>query len=347
MMRDFPAEGKLFRGRSGYRVLVFIILALFAVTSFLISLRFGSLKLSFTDVVRAIFIADASDINREIICMVRLPRNLTAMMAGICLSLSGAILQGVMRNPLAAPNIIGVSSGGGLAAIFIMIVIPHCYNLLVPAAFVGALAATFTIFLLAWDRGIRPMRLILSGVAVSSLLGAFISALMIFYPDRVPGILDFMVGGFNGCSWRHVNIIWPYAVFGTIAVFFMGPRLNILVLGDETATSLGLRIEQTRIILLVLSSLLAAAAVSVAGLLGFVGLIVPHTMRMIIGSDHRVLFPACVLFSSGLLLLCDTLGRVLLDPRELPVGIIMSILGAPFFLYLLRIRGTFRHENKG
>lgn len=330
-------------GRSFYRTLVFTALAVFVLAAFLFSLRTGSLKLSLPETLSAIFDSEPS-LNSKIIWLIRLPRNITAALVGASLALAGAILQGIMRNPLASPNIIGVSAGGGLAAVTIMILLPQYFYLLVPAAFLGSLAATLLIFLLAWNRGLHPMRLILSGVAVSSLLGAFISALMLFYPDRLTGVIDFMVGGLNARTWKHVNALWPYAIGGIAAALLMAKRLNILALGDDAAVGLGLKVEQTRIIFITISALLAAAAVSVAGLLGFVGLIAPHMMRMIIGSDHRCLFPASILFGAGLLMSCDTLGRIALDPVQLPVGIIMAMLGAPFFLYLLRTK--MRHGIK-
>ncbi|MCP3966085.1 MAG: iron ABC transporter permease [Lentisphaerae bacterium] len=331
-----------FRERSSFRVIVFIVLTLFAVTAFFISLRVGTLKLGWSGIAKALFIED-SGINRQIIWNIRMPRNIVAILVGISLSLSGAILQGIMRNPLASPNIIGVSAGGGLMAILIMIVFPQYIALLVPAAFAGAVGTTLLIYLVAWKHGVQPMRLVLAGVAVASLLGACISALMQFYPDRVAGVVSFMVGGLSARTWRHVYLIWPYSIVGMILALAGAKRLNILGLGDEIAVSLGINVELTRAVLIAVSSMLAAAAVSVAGLLGFVGLIVPHTMRMIVGYDYRVLLPACILFSSGLMLLCDTAGRVVIEPAELPVGIIMALLGAPFFLYLLRGK---KHENR-
>lgn len=330
--------------RTVYRILVFSLLICFVLVTFLLSLRCGSLKLSFTEIFRAIF-SDKNGINHQIIRNIRLPRNIVASLVGICLSLSGTILQGVMRNPLAAPNIIGVSSGGGLAAIMVMIALPEYIYLLVPAAFSGALAATLIIYLLAWKHGAQPMRLVLAGIAVSSLMGACMSALMLFFPDRVAGTLNFMIGGLSTRSWHHVNIIWPYALAGSVLAFGTAKRLNIMVLGDETAISLGINIEISRVLLIAVSALLAAASVSVVGLLGFVGLVVPHMMRLLIGSDHRVLFPACILFSSGLMLLCDTFGRIIMDPVELPVGIIMAFIGAPFFLYILRKKDAYANNS--
>ncbi len=255
---------------------------------------------------------------------------------GISLSLSGTIIQGVMRNSLASPSIIGVSSGAGFAALTILILFPEYYNLVPLGAFVGAFVVTMLIYGLAWKDGLVPNRLILAGVAVNSLLGAGNNALLTFFPDRVSGVINFMVGGLNGVTWANVHSILPYVIVGVIISLILSDKLNILVLGDEVATGLGVSVEMIRFIFIILSSLLAGSAVSVVGLLGFVGLIVPHISRLIIGSDYRFLFPAAILLGAIIVLICDLISRVLFAPIEIPVGIIMSALGAPFFLYLLR-----------
>lgn len=180
------------------------------------------------------------------------------------------------------------------------------------------------------------MHLVLAGVAVSSFFAAGTNALMIFYPGRVHGTVAFMVGGLAARSWPHFYQLLPYALVGAVATIFFAHRLNILTLGEEMATALGVNVPVTRTALIILASLLAAAAVSVVGLLGFVGLIIPHTARLLIGSDHRYLFPASALLGAIIVVICDTAGRLLFRPFELPVGIIMSALGAPFFLYLLQ-----------
>jgi iron complex transport system permease protein len=264
---------------------------------------------------------------------------------GICLALSGGILQGVMRNPLAAPNIIGVSSGAAVAAMTVLIVFPNYFYLLTPAAFLGAFITTVLIYILAWKNGIKPMRMILAGVAVSAFLGAVTNTMMIFYPDRVQGVISFMVGGLIARTWKHFHILWPYTLGGFILVNLFAKRLNVLTLGDEIATGLGLKVEQTRFIFIAAAALLAASAVSVVGLLGFVGLIVPHITRLIIGSDYRFLFPASAFLGAALVIICDTFARLAFDPIEIPVGIIMAALGAPFFLYLLR--GGLKREIGG
>lgn len=274
--------------------------------------------------------------NSQIIMNIRLPRTLLTVFVGMNLATAGAVLQAVMKNPLADPHIIGISSGAGIAGIFIMIVVPQFSFLITPAAFIGALLAALCIYILAWKNGIRPLRIILAGVAVSSFIGAGISALLILYSDKVHGALMWMVGGFAARSWSHVELILPYTVAGIIFVLLFTRHLNILLLGDEIARGLGMNVERTRIILTAAAALLAASAVSVAGLLGFVGLIVPHTARLIIGSDYRFLLPASVLLGGSVVTLSDTVARCAFAPIELPAGIFMAILGVPFFLFLLR-----------
>ena len=322
--------------RKRYVLIIFIFLF---ILSFFISLGNGAVKISIKEIAKAI-LSKEDNVNRQVIWNVRLPRTIVAGIVGICLSLSGAILQGVMRNPLAGPNIIGVSAGGGLVAFIILILFPELYYLVPGGAFVGSLLATLFIYILAWKDGALPTRLILAGVAVSSLLNAGINALMTFYPDRVAGVISFMVGGLSATTWIQVKMILPYAIIGTILALMLPIKLNILLLGDEIATGLGLNVERTRFVFIILSSLLAGAAVSAVGLLGFLGLMVPHIARLFIGSDYKYLFPGSILLGGTVLMLCDTLARVLFAPMEIPVGIIMSALGAPFFLFLLRRKET-------
>ena len=241
-----------------------------------------------------------------------------------------------MSNPLASPGIIGVSAGGGLGGILVMLVLPQFGYLLVPAAFGGALVTAVLVYLLAWKRGVNPVRLILAGVAVSAMLGAFSSTILILNAEKAGGVLDFTIGSLSARSWPQIEQVAPYMAAGFAVALMLGQKLNILTLGDEVATGLGMRVERTRFLLLAVAALLAASAVSVAGLLGFVGLIAPHIVRIVIGSDNRFLIPASALFGGIMVVGCDTVGRMAMDPSELPVGVIMSLLGPPFFLWLLR-----------
>lgn len=321
--------------RKSYIILIMCILVIFLAASFMLSVSLGAYKVSFSNVMKAIFI-DREGLSRNIIWKVRVPRTCVAGAVGMCLALAGAILQGVMRNPLASPNTIGVSSGAGLAATITLVLLPNHDYLLTPFAFVGAFLITIIIYTLSWKDGINPLRMILSGIAISSLIGAIIDTILIFYPDRVQNTLGFTIGSLSAKTWADFKLIYMYAIVGFLASMLLSKKLNILMLGDEIATSLGVRVERLRMVLIILSSLLAASAISVVGMLGFVGLVVPHIIRLVIGSDYRYLFPASALFGSALVIFCDTIARTIVEPIELPVGIILSVLGAPFFLYLLR-----------
>ena len=319
------------------KVTKIILFATLATAGFFFSLTNGSVEIGTLEVFENFFGNGSLDeTRRQILENIRLPRTIAAMLVGINLALSGAILQAVMKNPLADPHIIGISSGAGLFGIFVMLVFDDAGALVTPAAFVGAMLAAIMIYILAWKDGIKPIRIILAGVAVSAFLGAGISALLIFHSEKVHGALMWMVGGFSARSWSHVQILYPYTIFGTILTMLSARHLNILQLGDEVATGLGLRVHLTRTFLTATAALLAASAVCVAGLLGFVGLIIPHTARLLIGSDYKFLLPSTAFLGAAVVIFSDTCARIIFAPIELPVGILMAMLGAPFFLYLLR-----------
>ncbi|MDC7223927.1 MAG: iron ABC transporter permease [Spirochaetales bacterium] len=328
------------RTRGEYRITVLILLFGLLVAAILISISIGSSRIPLGQVVKSLLFEKES-VTRRILIKIRLPRVAAGGLVGCCLALSGCLLQGIMGNPLASPNILGVSSGAGLAAVTILILLPEFYYLLTPFAFLGALITTLFVYLLAWKGGASPLRLVLSGVAAASFLGAGTNMLMTLYPDRVQNVVGFMVGSLSSVTWQSVNGLWPYALVGFITVNLMANGLNLLQLGDETALSLGLKTERVRMIFIVISSLMASASVSVVGLLGFVGLIVPHLTRLLIGNNARYLIPGSALTGALLVVTCDLIGRTILRPLELPVGVIMALLGAPFFLYLLRKGGVY------
>lgn len=318
-----------------FRSAVLIAFALLGVLGFVLALVCGTMDLSLGQVWYALF-HPSEDAASLVVWNLRFPRALLGALVGVNLALSGAILQGIMHNPLADPNIIGISSGAGLAGIVILILFPAYEYLITPVSFIGALLACFMIYMLAWKDGVKPVRVVLAGVAVSAFLGSLITSLMIFYSDRVHGALMWMIGGLSARGWAHVPLVLPYTLLGLVAIFFAAHYLNILQLGDEMARGLGVNVERTRIGLTMLAALLAASAVSAVGLLGFVGLVVPHIVRLLVGSDYRVLLPGTALLGAGVIMISDTFARTVWSPVELPVGIIMAFLGAPFFLYLLR-----------
>lgn len=323
------------------KIIVLGCLFLFLLLSILLSISLGATNISVSNIYKALFI-EKSGLTYHIVKNIRMPRTFVGMLVGICLSLSGAILQGVMRNSLASPNIIGVSSGAGLAATICIVLIPNYAYLTPIAAFVGAFTTTIIIYVLSYKNGIRPLRMVLAGVAVSSMVSALINLILIFFPDRIADTLSFTIGSLNLSLWSDFYMMLPYALIGFILSFLFSRRMNVLMLGDEIANSLGVNVERTRFFFIALASLLAAASVSVVGLLGFVGLIVPHIVKLLIGSDYKYVFAGSTLLGGSIVIFCDTIARVIVAPMEIPVGITMAMLGVPFFLYLLR--GRIAHD---
>ena len=300
------------------KLIVIGIFGALAVLSVLICVGIGSIRFSIPEVWKAIFVDDGSSA-RLIIWNVRLPRILVGGLVGVCLSLSGCILQGVMRNTMASPSTIGVTSGASFVGYLVLVAFPAYYYLLPIGSIIGAFVTTMLIYLLA-------------------LFGAFNDIIKTFFADSLGNASGFLVGGLNGTVWSSFWRMAPYAAVGIAVCAFLPAKMNILMLGDETANSLGLRTERFRFFLIIVSSLLAGSAISAAGLISFVGLVVPHIARLLVGSDYKYLFPASVLLGFTLVVVCDTVGRVIMPPGEVPVSIIMAVIGAPFFLYLLRTR---------
>ena len=277
----------------------------------------------------------------DIVWQVRMPRVLLAGLVGATLAYTGAAYQGVFRNPLAEPYLLGVASGAGLgAALVILSPLAFTFGPLSPlpaAAFTGALAAVTCTYLLARVGPLAPITtLILAGVAVGSICTAAISYLMLSNDDRTLSVLSWLLGGFNTASWAKVTLLLPYAVIGALILLPFGRTLNVLQLSEEQARQVGVNVEAVKLTLLVVASLAAAAAVAVSGIIGFVGLIVPHATRLIWGSDYRRLLPLSAVLGASFLILADVIARSVAPPHEIPVGIITAFAGAPFFLYLLR-----------
>ena len=319
------------------KYVVLIVLAAVLAVVMMLSVGYGVMEMSWIDIIRTLF-SGGDSIEFQIIYNLRLPRTLLGALVGAALAVAGVILQAVMRNPLASPGIIRVSSGAGLAAVVALMIFPALSGWLIPVAFGGAFITATAVYLLAWKRGVEPVRLLLAGVAVSSLLGAMSTAIMLFNSEKVAGILDFAIGSLSTRSWPQLELVAPYIIAGLAVAVIIAPKLNILGLGDEIAVGLGMNVERMRLCFIALAALLAGAAVSVVGLLGFVGLIAPHIVRMIIGGDSKFLIPGAAIFGAVLVVGSDTAGRVVIAPEELPLGIIMALLGPPFFLWLLRRR---------
>lgn len=272
-----------------------------------------------------------------IVRTLRLPRIALAAVVGFALAAAGTVMQGFFRNPMADPSIIGVSSGaavGAVATIALPFVIPFGLQ---TAAFVGALISAFGVYLLATENGRTPVAtLLLAGVAVQAFLGAVISFLLLQSGESLEQAIYWLMGNLNNSSWAEVELTLPVTIlaFGVLLVYTRD--LNVLLVGEDDAHAVGIEVEQTKRVLLAVSSIITAGAVAVAGVIGFVGLIVPHVMRLLVGPDHRILLPTSALAGASFLVATDTVARA--GAAELPVGIITAALGAPFFLYLLRQR---------
>ncbi len=303
------------------------------------SLGLGAVSVAPTEVLRALLSGQSDGVAAQIVLYARLPRTLAGLLAGAALAVAGVLIQTVLANPLAAPHILGVNAGAGLAVTVCCALAPGL-AMQPLAAFGGAMAGVLLVLLFAESTGASRITLVLAGVAISNLFSAGIDAVTTLYPDALLGYADFRMGGLAGVTLARLVPAAAMILPGLALVLCLADRLDVLALGPETAQSLGLAVRPTRLALLALAAALAGAAVSVCGLVGFVGLLVPHAVRAVLGEDSRPLLAGSALGGAALLTGCDLLARTAAAPFELPVGTVMSFVGGPFFLWLLiRQRG--------
>ena len=314
---------------------------LFLFAALILSLAIGAVFISPVDLLRALTGNPATEAIKTILWDIRLPRTVLIALTGMALGGSGAAYQGLFRNPLADPYLIGIASGAGLGAVVAM-TIRWSYSvwglMAVPlSAFIGALLTVILVYFLARVGQTTPItNLILAGVAVSSFASALISFLMLRSDGELRRATSWLMGGAIQLGWTSVLAMLPYLILGLGTLTLHGHALNLMQFGDEQAQQLGLNVQRTKQIILITSSLATAAAVSFTGIIGFIGLIVPHVMRLWFGGDYRRLIPLSILGGSTALLISDVIARVVLAPQELPVGIVTALAGAPFFLWILR-----------
>ncbi len=333
------------------RAFIIIFLLFFALFSMVVTTTIGVADISSFDVLKIItskvpgltnFIhQDWPSTWNTIILQMRLPRVVLGFIAGASLSIAGAAFQGLLRNPLADPYTIGVSSGAALGAtiaMFLQTSLNITFQVGIPLfSFLGAIIALGFVYNLSRVGNTVPVvTLLLAGVVISSFLSAVISLLMLLAGEHIRGIYFWLVGGLSLRNWSHIFMILPYVIAGSAAIMFWSRDLNVILLGEEEAANLGIEVEKVKKIILVAASLITGAVVSVSGMIGFVGLVIPHMVRMIAGPDHRILIPASALFGGIYLIWIDSLARTVMAPVEVPVGIITAFFGAPFFIYLLR-----------
>ena len=322
-----------------------LILLIILVISIFLSIFLGSVQISLPEIIACLAGRDTSSVTSVLIYNIRLPRTIAALLAGMGLSCAGVILQSVMNNSLASPNTIGVNSGAGFAVMAGLLFMHGDASYSSIFAFMGALVTTLLVHAIAYMGDRSRTTIILAGITISSLLSAGINTIKLIDNEITVNITTFMIGTLNGVTSKVLVIPGIGIIAAIIATLFLGRAINILNLGEDIARSLGLNVTLTRFILLTLSSIMAGCVVSYAGLLSFVGLIVPHIGRKLFGNDARILLPCSALLGAIFVILCDLIGRVIAAPYELPAGIIMSFVGGPFFLYLLLSKKGGRRVN--
>ncbi|MBN1573772.1 MAG: iron ABC transporter permease [Deltaproteobacteria bacterium] len=336
-------------GIRGRLIVSTVILVALAAAVAVFSLGVGSAKLSFAKVIFAVF--NPGSISPEvkmILFGLRLPRLLMGLLAGGALALAGVVFQALLRNPLADPFILGVSSGAALGTIAVSVfggtvlfnlfgtdtavVVKKFY------AFIGAMTTVYIVFRVARVKErLYPNTMLLTGVIVNAFFSAGIMFLVsISQSDKIHGIFFWLMGNLSLVSYDEVVVVLVLSIISFFAVYYLARPMNLLLSGEEAAASLGVEVERIKEFLFILASILTASVVSVVGVVGFVGLVIPHMMRMVVGPDHRVLIPASFLFGGSFLALADTAARTIVSPLELPVGVLTALFGAPFFIYLLR-----------
>ena len=314
---------------------VFLFLAFLLIVLFFSSCTLGSTGASTKNAISSLFSGNFQHTDFIIIFYIRFPRTLAALLAGFALAVSGVIIQAVLSNPMAAPNVIGVNSGAGFMSALVIAFFPGSVWALPFAAFTGALCACLFIYALSIKTSASKLTITLVGIAVGSILNAGINTIKVLFPDSVYDTDMFMIGGFSGVTYNKLIFAAIIILVSLITAFMLARDIDILCIGENTAKSLGQNVMLLRLILLIIASALAGAAVSFAGLLGFVGLLGPHIMRKFVGNRHRLLIPDGAAFGGCLVLLCDIFARTAFAPYEIPVGIVLSIIGGLFFVSLV------------
>lgn len=322
-----------------------ILLPILLIICFFAAILLGSVPLSPVSVLRCLAGYDKDSTAYVLVNTIRVPRAFGAGLAGIGLAVSGVILQYVMNNSLASPNTIGVNSGAGFAVMSVLMLGGNYLHFIPAAAFIGALITTLAIYGLAYVADSSRTTIILAGITVSSFLNAGINTLKLLNMDISINLTTFLLGSLSGITYDSIKLPAIAIIAAFLISLLFARAVNILGLGDDIARSLGLNVPLVRMILLILSSILAGCVVSYAGLLSFAGLVVPHICRRLFGNDARYLLPCSALLGACFVLICDILGRVLFAPFELPAGVLMSFVGGPFFLYLLLKKKGGRRVN--
>lgn len=316
------------------KILSFVLTAVALLVLFIFAVNTGSLKVTPSELFSGLFIEYNPDV--ATIYDLRFPRIFIAMLGGAATAVSGVLLQAVMKNPLADPGIIGVSSGASLVAVIVTAFFPSLFFLTPMLAFIGGLVAFLLVYSLSWKGGLSPLRIILVGVAVNALCTGLMSAFNSATGSSYTGVASIVNANITQKTWDDFQTLAVYVVIGLVASFFVTNQCNLLSLEDKTARSLGMNVTRSRIVISVTAVLLASISTAVVGTISFLGLIVPHIARLLVGSNHKVLVPYSILLGAFTLLLADTIGRTVASPYEISAAVVMSVIGGPFFIFLLR-----------
>lgn len=316
------------------KILSFVLTAVALFVLFIFAVNTGSLKVTPSELFSGLFIEYNPDV--ATIYDLRFPRIFIAMLGGAATAVSGVLLQAVMKNPLADPGIIGVSSGASLVAVIVTAFFPSLFFLTPMLAFIGGLVAFLLVYSLSWKGGLSPLRIILVGVAVNALCTGLMSAFNSATGSSYTGVASIVNANITQKTWDDFQTLAVYVVIGLVASFFVTNQCNLLSLEDKTARSLGMNVTRSRIVISVTAVLLASISTAVVGTISFLGLIVPHIARLLVGSNHKVLVPYSILLGAFTLLLADTIGRTVASPYEISAAVVMSVIGGPFFIFLLR-----------
>lgn len=347
----FHEKRKRFYMICGISITFMMFLAVFAATIGAANIQFRDASLILGNHIpvlgKFVDVSNISEMYIKIVMDLRTPRILLSLMIGGLLAGSGTVYQSVFRNPMADPFVLGVSAGAALGAALVMVFGWEFsfmgLSSISVSAFAGALLTTFIVYRVASVGGKTPvMTLVLTGIAMSFFLSSMLSLLITFNNDKIERIVFWSYGSLSTMGWRHIYMVFPLFVFSVIVFILKGRILNILTLGEESASSLGVDVEKERKQLLMVASLATAASVAVSGIIGFVGLVVPHVVRLMTGPDNRTLIPYSIIGGGIFMLICDTIARTAVSPMEIPIGIITSMLGAPYFIYLI-----IRYKKRG
>lgn len=316
------------------KIFCFLITAAGLIILFLFAVNTGSLKVSMEELFKGLFVEYNPD--TATIFDLRFPRIFIAMLGGSATAVSGVLLQAVMKNPLADPGIIGISSGASFAAVLVTAFFPSLFFFTPMFAFIGGMVAFVLVYSLSYKGGLSPLRIILVGVAVNAMFTGLMSAFNSGTGSTYSGAASIVNANITMKTWDDFKTLLVYSVIGFIASLFAVRQCNLLALEDKTARSLGINVTKSRIVISVIAVLLAGISTAVIGPISFLGLIVPHIARLLVGSDHKILIPYSMLLGAFTLLLADTIGRTIAVPYEISAAVIMSVIGGPFFIILLR-----------